>query len=255
MDNPKPRKNWLIISLQIMLVLAASGYLVFALTELATRPTSDVCKRVDVRIMDSSSAGFITREEIENILNKEKITLIGQPMEQINSEQVQKTLLKNAFIREATCYKSPNGCFNILIAQRLPLLRVMADNGDDYYIDALGKPMGPMGYSADLIVATGSISRNYAKNKLLLLGLFLRDNEFWNDQIEQAYVRTDGSVDLVPRVGSGLIHLGNLSEIDIKFRNLQALYEKVMPTIGWNKYAEINVEHTGQIICKRNKKE
>lgn len=250
----KTSRNYLLILLQAILVLAALGYLAFALFGLANRSTPDVCKAVEVRIMDSSRAGFITREEVERILNKEKVVFVGNTMDKIRSEVVKKTLLKNPFISEATCYKTPDGRFNILVSQRLPIMRVMAANGENYYLDAKGKAMNPMGYSADLVVATGHISRTFAKDTLLALGLYLRDNEFWNDQIEQADVKPDGSVDLVTRVGSSLVHLGSISELDVKFRNLRALYDKVLPTVGWNKYASINVEHTNQIICKKNKK-
>ncbi|MBQ7635413.1 MAG: cell division protein FtsQ [Bacteroidaceae bacterium] len=254
MDETKPSRNYLLIGLQVALALAACGYLAFALFDLARRPTGDVCESVEVRIMDSARAGFITREEVENILAKKSINLVGAPMANINSEAVRNTLLKNPFISEATCYKTPDRRFNILVSQRLPVMRVMAADGDDYYLDAKGKAMEPTGYSADLIVATGHITRPFAKDTLLRLGLFLRDNNFWNDQVVQADVRADGSVDLVTRVGNAIVHLGTLTELDTKFRNLRALYDKVLPTVGWNKYAVINVEHTSQIICKRNKK-
>ncbi len=237
------------------LVLVVLGYLAFVLFDVAKRPAPDVCNRVEVKIMDSTRAGFITRDEVLRLLEKEKVALVGSPMQRISSENVQKILLKNSFISQAICYKNPDGCFNIMVQQRLPIMRVMTNNNEDYYLDADGKPMKPMGYSADLIVATGNISRAFAKDTLLQLGLFLRDNAFWNDQIEQADVKSDGSVDLVTRVGSSVVHLGPVDELDLKFRNLRAFYDKVLPTVGWNKYSNINIEHTNQIICKKNKKE
>ena len=254
MEASKPKRNYILLTLQVAVVVAVLGYLTFVLTDIANRPATSVCEKVEIKIMDSTQAGFISREEVERILEKKNLRLTGRKMEDINSATVQKTLLKNTFISEATCYKTPDGRFNILISQRLPVMRVMAADGADYYMDAHGKIMNPMGYSADLVVATGHISKSFAKDSLLTLGIFLRDNDFWNDQIEQIDVRKDGSIDLVPRVGSGLLHVGDVSNLDTKFRNLRALYEKVFPTIGWNKYASINLEHTNQIICKKKKK-
>lgn len=252
-NESKQQRNYILLFLKSAIVLLVIGYLCFVVIDIAKRPTPEVCSNIEVRIMDSSRAGFITSEEVLNILDREKLQLVGKKMEDIHSESVQQTSLRNPFISEATCYKTPDGRFNILISQRLPILRVMADNGENYYLDAKGKVMNPMGYSADLIVATGHISKAFAKDTLLTLGLFLRDNAFWNDQIEQADVRKDGSIDLVTRVGSGLVHLGDVNEMETKFRNLRALYDKVFSTIGWNKYAMINVEHTNQIICKKKK--
>ena len=133
-------------------------------------------------------------------------------------------------------------------------MRIMADNGDDYYIDDKGNLMNPQGYSADLVVATGSISKSLAKTQLIKLGRFLRDDAFWNNQIEQIYVSPDQRMQLVPRVGGHVIAFGNTDSISQKFRNLYAFYEKVMPQVGWNKYAEISVEHISQIIGRKKRK-
>ena len=59
---------------------------------------------------------------------------------------------------------------------------------------------------------------------------------------------------LVPRVGGHVIAFGNTDSISQKFRNLYAFYEKVMPQVGWNKYAEISVEHISQIIGRKKRK-
>ena len=125
----------------------------------------------------------------------------------------------------------------------------MSANGDDYYIDSEGNTMNNSGYSADLVIATGHITKSFASKQLVNLGMFLRYNDFWNNQIEQINVEKDGSIDLVSRVGGQIIHLGNAQHLEQKFSNMMALYEKVIPTVGWNKYSRFNVEHLNQVIC------
>ena len=107
--------------------------------------------------------------------------------------------------------------------------------------------MQSMGYTADLITATGNVSRDFAKKSLVKLGIFLRDDGFWNDQIVQANVDSLGDISLVPRVGNHIIQLGSVNDLEVKFRNLKSFYKKILPTVGWNKYKIINIEYPSQV--------
>ena len=61
-------------------------------------------------------------------------------------------------------------------------------NGEDYYLDSRGRKLKPAGYVADMVVATGNISSKFAQQHLVAMGRFLRDDAFWNNQIEQINV-------------------------------------------------------------------
>lgn len=239
--------------IKLLLLAGLIVYLGFAFADFTQHGDSTICKQVNFTIADSSHAGFITREEADHLLQISGQYPVGKEMDQIDGIAIQKALKKNSFIDSVSCYKSPNGVYNVLISQRLPLLRVKADNGDDYYIDSKGHVMNPQGYSADLIVATGSITNQYASKELVKLGRFLRDDDFWNNQIEQIYVTPQHRIKMVPRVGSHIIAFGATDSISQKFRNLYTFYEKVLPQVGWNKYAEISVEHLSQIVGRKAK--
>ncbi|MBR1711829.1 MAG: cell division protein FtsQ/DivIB [Alloprevotella sp.] len=241
--------------LKLLLLAGIIVYLAFAFTRFTRTGDNSQCSGVDIVVSDSSHAGFITSAEADRILRSTGIYPTGKAMKDISSQEIEQVLRKNPFIQEAVCYKTADNRLNVLISQRLPLLRVMAESGEDYYIDERGFAMEPMGYVADLAVATGHISKNFAKTRLAQLGRYLRDNSFWNDQVEQISVTKDQNVDIVPRVGDQIIHLGTPDSIPKKFRNLMAFYQKVMPEVGWNKYSEIDVRHVNQIVCtKRSKK-
>ncbi len=239
--------------IKLLLLVGIIVYLVFAFADFTTHGDNTMCKNVSVTIADSSHAGFITAEEVDKLLHQSGLYPVGRTMKQIDGSAIEKALRKNTFIDSVSVYKSPNGVLNVLVQQRLPLLRVMADNGDNYYLDNKGNVMNPQNYSADLVVATGNISRQYAKKKLLPLGQFLHDDPFWDNQIEQIYVSQQQTLKLVPRVGSHTIQFGTADSISQKFRNLYTFYEKVLPEVGWNKYAEISVEHLSQIVGRKPK--
>lgn len=236
---------------KIALLLCLFVYLIFAFTKFTRQSDDTVCQSVNFNIVDSLHAGFITRQEADQILHQSGLYPIGRPMDQIDGRAIEKALRKNTFIDTVSCYKSPGGILNVLIGQRIPLMRVMTDTGEDYYLDDKGNLMAPQGYVADLVVATGRISHRFAKGELVKMGRFLRDDDFWNSQIEQIDVNAEGHLRLVPRVGRHTILFGTADSISRKFRNLFTFYEKVMPQVGWNKYAEISVEHPSQIVGRK----
>lgn len=238
---------------KILLLVALAVYLVFAFADFSRHGDNTVCSSVNYTIADSLHAGFITTEEADRLLRASGLYPVGRTLDQVDALAIEQALRRNSYIDSVSCYKSPNGVVNVLIEQRLPLLRVLSDDGDDYYMDQKGNLMTPQGYVADLIVATGHIDRKYARSQLLKLGRFLHSDPFWNAQIEQIHVQPNHHLRLVPRVGGHTIEFGTADSISQKFRNLYTFYEKVLPQVGWNKYTEISVEHVTQIVGKKGK--
>ena len=240
--------------LKLVVLLGVLAYLVFAFTNVSGDDDNARCKELSVDIVDSSYAGFINAEEVKRILAKAGLNPVGKPMEQVNSEAIEAVLEKNSFVSLVKCYKTPGGRVNISLSQRLPILRVKADNGEDYYVDGKGVSMMPENYSADVPVATGCISKAFAAKQLTTLARYLHDNDFANDLVEQINVNRDGRVDLVPRIGCDVIHLGKIDSANVRtqMQNLRVFYDKVLPTVGWGAYREISLEFNDQIVCKKS---
>ena len=238
---------------KIVLLVALAVYMVFAFADFSRHGDNTVCSSVNYTIADSLHAGFITVEEADRLLRASGLYPVGRTLDQVDGLAIERALRRNSYIDSVSCYKSPNGELNVMILQRLPLFRVIADNGDSYYMDQRGNFMNPQGYVADLVVATGHIDRNFARTQLLKMGRFLHDDPFWNAQIEQIYVEKNHELRLVPRVGNHIISFGTADSISQKFRNLYTFYEKVLPQVGWNKYSVISVEHVTQIVGKKGK--
>lgn len=236
---------------KLLVILGLIVYLGFAFARFTRMANEEKCVGVNIVIADSTRAGFITRTEALRLINKAGLNPIGTAIDRVNTKKIEQALLQNPFIKEAQCYKTADHHIALMLQQRLPLLRVQPTGQPDYYIDENGDAMRFTEYPADLAVATGHIDTAYAKQQLRTLGLFLHDNPFWDDQIEQIIVRKDGKVDLVPRVGAQLIHLGLPDSLGVKLNNLREFYQKVMPKVGWNAYAEIDLRHTNQVVCKK----
>ena len=96
-----------------------------------------------------------------------------------------------------------------------------------------------------------TVIKNTILRDIYYLVDYVRDDDFWSAQIDQIYVDKDNEIDLIPRAGNHLIHIGTAENFEGKLKNLRAFYEKVLPVTGWNKYSLINLEFRDQIVCKR----
>ncbi len=238
---------------KLLLLIVLVVYLGFAFCYFPHKVKGSVCSSVELAIADSSRAGFISEKEIDHLLKTAHLYPLGQMMDSVSSTRIEEFLEKNPFIKEVVCYKSPGGRINIIISQRLPVIRVMTNNGEDYYIDENGFTMKPGKYMTNLLVATGNIDNNFTKKHLIPIGRHIKESAFWNNQIEQVHVTEDKKLEIVPRVGNQIIYLGSPTNLEKKLGNLEIFYKKVMPTVGWNKYSRINLEFENQIICTKNK--
>lgn len=246
--------NWkktLIIVVDVIIAV----YLVLAITAF-NRPDerATVCSEVKIDIEQGKTDGFLNPGEVKRMLERQHLYPLAQPMQNVSTRSIEEALMKSPFIDEAQCYKTQSGHVCIWLRQRLPLIHVMADNGECYYLDNQGSILPSTGFTLDLIVATGIISREYASQVLAPLAVTLHDNTFWQNQIVQLNVLADGTLELIPRVGDHVVYLGAPTDIPQKLDRLRKFYKYGLSQAGWNRYERISVEFGNQIICKKRKK-
>ena len=240
---------------KILLILAVTltaAYLVLALTAFNHKPQGVVCQGFRLLIQDSLHAGFITPQEVQTILTGKKLNPVKQPMDDVHTEQLEQCLAQHPLIDQVQCYKTPDGHLNIELTQRIPILRVLSDNGGNYYLDNKGTVMPPLSRCvAHVPVATGPIEKSFAVKELYKFGVFLQKNRFWGAQTEQIVVHKNHTLEIVPRVGNHRIYLGKPEKLEQKLDRVKVFYEKGLNKVGWNKYSRINVEFDNQIICTK----
>lgn len=241
-------KNIAIVSIDVVIGV----YLILAVTAFNEPYDRDlVCSQVKIDIADGVSDGFLSVNEIKGILERNRIYPLGKKIATVNTRLIEETLEKSSFVDEAQCYKTSEGNVCIKLTQRMPVIRVKADNGDDYYVDNHGGIMPNTKYTSDLIIATGYISRDYAKKVLTRVGNYIVSDKFWRNQAVQLNVLRDGSVEIVPRVGDHIVYLGAPVNVQNKLSRMEKFYRYGLNKVGWNKYSYISVEFDNQIICKK----
>jgi cell division protein FtsQ len=227
-------------------------YLLLAMT-IFNKPYGDdaVCRQVKIDIKGGLSNGFLNADEIKKLLESKHLYPLGKPLQSINTRQMEEFLCNSPFVDDAQCYKTGDGNVCVTLTQRTPVVRVKADNGDDYYVDNHGGLMPNTKYVADIIIATGHIDRKYACKVLSRVGSHIASDKFWSNQVVQINVLADGSMEIVPRVGDHIVYLGEPTSVQSKLKRMEKFYKYGLSQAGWNKYSYISVEFYNQIICKR----
>lgn len=253
-------------NITIALDLVIGGYLVAAFTAF-NKPdeTAKVCTKVSINIQDETTNGFINTKEIKIRLEKNGLYPLAKPMRFVDARRIEETLKASPFVKTSECYKTQDGHVCINITQRMPIVRIKAVNGDDYYLDDNNSIMPNSRYTSDLIIATGYINRWFAQNYVSHLSNMLMSSSLWKNQIEQINILSNHGIELVPRVGNHIIYIGKMPECNYKnerenlicefvkkkMDRLEKFYKYGLSQAGWNKYSYIDLEFDNQIICKK----
>lgn len=230
------------------------------------------CKSVNIHIDDETGNEFITKKDVLDLLNSKEKQPLGKLMNDINIGMLEKLVNSNSYVANAEVYSTINGELNIDIRQRNPIIRIINNKYEHFYIDEKGEYMPvSLNYSAPVIVANGNITDAYADRKinnyvdvitdtviekplingLFELALYINKHQFWNAQIEQIYVNDSGEIELIPRVGNQVIIFGDVSQIEEKFKKLMIFYKQGMNKTGWNDYSTINLKYKDQVVCTK----
>lgn len=243
------------VTLLSLLTAGLIVYVGYAMLFLSAPDENARCTDVELIVKQDAETQFLDVEDIENLLKDARVYPKGMLMKDVNTKKIEEAVRKNDFVSKVECYKSANDKLCVKVELRTPIMYVVPDGQDGYFIDVQGKIIPNKNYVENLIIASGNIDERYASTRLAEFGQFLSTNEFWNNQIEQIYVQKNKKgehiVELIPRVGDHIVSLGTIDDYERKLRKLKTFYEKAMSTVGWNKYAKVDLKYGDQIICTK----
>jgi len=224
------------------------------------RKDSSKAKAVFINIQPMKNGEFLldTTDVRETIFDAFGFNLEGHPIGLIDVARVEEVLEREPFILEAEVHVDALNVVHLELTQREPILRVMDEDGRDYYLDEHGEKLPPSShYTQRVTVASGAIDDfdidymsydNHNLKSIFNLTQTLKADEFWDAMIEQIYINRKDEMILVPKIGKQEILFGRHENVEHKLFNLRAFYEEAMPYQGWNKYQKIDVRYKGQVI-------
>ena len=238
-----------ILSLVVLVLLI--GYVAVAMVAFCNRPEDQLCYGVQLEMRDSLEVGYMTTADVVALLKNSNLDPAGKPLDEVNLRTIEEALEQSPLIRNSECYKTMSGHVVVKIECRRPILRIMANGGESYYLDEDGEVIDYIAKAVYLPVATGYVTREFAQRELLELAQYLLKNDLWNAQVSQICVTSRGEIELIPRVGNHVIVFGRPGDYEDKFEKLQTFYEKGLGEVGWERYSRINVDYDGQIVATK----
>jgi len=243
-------------------VALASIFLLVVISAIERKEGSIVEEvRIDIQPLPDGNS-LLTEEKVRLAIERSfGYHLEGRTLISIDVERLENELEKEAFILDADALVNAQNKVEIQIVPREPILRVMDNNGFNYYLDREGVQM-PLSdhFTAKVMVVTGSLpryeerflqrKRNRLKEAFLLARYILKD-EFLAPMTEQIYFDNRGEITLVPKLGNHTIEFGNFQNARAKLRRLKIFYKEALPYEGWQRYSEVSVAYEGQVIGRR----
>lgn len=238
--------------LLILAFVIVASYLVFSASYFKEKPGEEGCQGFEVVVSNAVYDQFIDTDDIVKKIKDQGLNPTNKLLADVNTLEIEEFILKNQHIKKAKVFTTNENKIRIVLEERKPILRVMPNNGDGYYIDSEAEIM-PLSkrYTAYLPIATGDIKEAFAKEELYKFALFLHKNEFWNAQVEQIIVKSNNDVEFIPRVGDQTIILGSLDDVEQKLNKLMTFYKDGLNRIGWNQYSKINLKYNKQVVCTK----
>jgi cell division protein FtsQ len=230
------------------------------------------CSEIKIKINDEDGHYFVEEEDIRTLLMDKGKDVRGVKLNAINIGLLEKIIKNNSFVSNAEVFSTIEGKGSIAIDQRRPLVRIINNADEQYYIDSEGKYM-PLSdkYTARIVVANGHIINRFGEREIITrnncdscftsqtlsaeifkIASFIDNDPFWKSFVEQIYVTPDLELELIPKVGNYRILIGDSSDMEHKLKKLLVFYKKALSRIGWDKYSVINLKFKDQIVCTRN---
>ena len=245
--------------LKILTWIGIAAWFVVILGFVSGEADQVLCNRIDVEVSDTVHSRFVTDPDIRAMFRSEGLQLQGYPLKEINTRELENLLEKNPYIKGAEVSTDVSGRMEIRLKQRIPLVRIMPDGREGFYLDTEGKVL-PLSerFVPHIFLVSGYIDPGGGTDgggkqleEIYRFCKYVCAHPFWSEQIVQLYVNRRGEYELIPRVGAHQILMGSMEQWKIKLRNLELLYQQGLSAYGWNNYRTINLKYTNQVICTK----
>ncbi len=215
-----------------------------------------------VTVLDSLNMRFVKEQDVKSTIKRRfGHVLNGVPIGHLDAKEVEDVLEKDPFIKDANVFVDAQNDVNVTIHQRKPLVHVIDNAGNNYYLDEEGEYM-PMSanYTARVLVATGRITsyhQNYREldehilQDLLKLVRAINSDKLLTALIEQIYIDGEEEFSIIPKVGSYRVVIGKMDRLQEKMKYLKIFYKEGLPYEDWKKYSIINLKFRGQVVCTK----
>lgn len=265
---------------QIFLVVVFLATIVFVQLKYNNYKEEVKFSGLKINIVDSSSLGFISKNDIAQKINGFRLKRNVTPMKDVPLAAIELLFKNNPYLNSAEVYSDITGSVIIDVRQFIPKMRIIDRDGISYFVDEQYKvvqqrhyvntPIPVITQSGDVIPVrylaqalradTLNNRQKLACRRIDLLYLFMEqvdESDLLKGLISQVHINASGDIELVPRIGNHLITLCGIDSLvscERYIDKLTTFYNSQSNNGVWTQYSKVSFKYDGQVVCKKNYK-
>ncbi len=248
-------------------ILTAAGIIVL-LGFVRYQQANDSITDLNLTITAQHNATFLNYNTTFNEL-AQNIKLYNKPkFSELNIHQIKTNLLANPYIEEASAFTTLDGKLVVNLREYNALIRIFTPE-QSFYIDPNGIifPISEQ-HTERVMIANGNIEdipwlgntnpsifdQEFEESSLASvykLAKLLEKEQLLTLLVDQIYINTNNELELTPKIGHASILIGDMNDLDKKFRNISYFFKEKSGSEEINHYSLINAKYTNQIICTK----
>nr|WP_315156979.1 cell division protein FtsQ [uncultured Flavobacterium sp.] len=238
------RFNWSTIRLLLMFIVV-----VFLYSFTTKRNLERKITKAEVFFVGENQL-FVKQKAVNKLLieNRTDPKTIGRDALDLN--KLEKTIDSHPMIEKSEVFVSVDGVLKAVVKQKTPIARINGIDGS-FYIDNKGDKM-PLSnnYTARVLLVSGEIN-NKNKEDLAKVIRVIYEDAFLKKNIIGMQVMPNGSVLMLNRNYDFKIDFGQLINVEQKFKNYKAFFQKVVLDSSISKYKKIDLRFAEQVVCTK----
>ena len=234
--------TWTNIRLVLMIMLV-----LFLFSFASMRNENRKITKIDVKIIDEDTP-FLLPTMVNKLLIEKNEHSKTITKEGLDLKKLEKSVNNHDLIQKSELFVSVDGVLKAVVKQKTPVGRVVQETGS-FYIDYEGNRM-PLSenYSARVPLVFGKIDA-VENEKLSEVLKMIYEDDFLKKNIIGVQVVSSGNLIMQNRNYDYTIDFGKIINIDRKFKNYKAFFQKAVLDSTLNNYKKINLKFTQQVVC------
>ena len=236
--------NWTNIRLILMF-----GLVIFLFSFTSNRNEKRKLTKSVVVFVDDN-APFVKQETVNKLLIENNRDASDIEKDKLDLNKVEKSIDAHEMIEKSDVFVSIDGVLKAVVKQKTPIARFV-DGESSFYIDYEGNKM-PLStnFTARVPLVSGVINK---KNNEDLARLFrtIYDDDFLKKNIIGVQIMPNGSLKMLNRNFNFQIDFGRIINVERKFKNYKAFFQKTVLDSSLYKYSKIDLRFTEQVVCTK----
>ncbi|MEN9876796.1 MAG: hypothetical protein RLZZ529_1793 [Bacteroidota bacterium] len=238
------RFNWITIRLVLMF-----GLVIVLFSFTSNRNENRKLTKTKV-VFVGENASFLKQETVNKLLIENNADASAIRKDKLDLNKLEKAVSSDPMVEKSEVFVTIDGVLKAVVKQKTPIVRVF-DGKRSFYIDYKGNTM-PLSanFTARVPLVLGVIRK---QNSEALAELFRKiyDDEFLKKNIIAIQIMPSGSLKMLNRNFDYQIDFGGAKNVDAKFRNYKAFFQKAVVDSSLYKYRKIDLRFTQQVICTK----